>query len=402
MNFGFGYPGMFGMVNSREQTLAHLKAIRSHKQSVANAKAKVERLEKEEHALINERDGYHLKNTHDTSHASRVQAQITQSVKDIWKTMRKAEVWANVVSALITLVAITFVALLFCTHFTYLSQEIASNRLDLFIILLIVNGLLGLHIYFLITFIITNISIARTYDRYKPHDSVFRVFCKVGSFVVIPLTVNFVMFWLLTETTFVNAINPLLIQIPVWSCVLVVRMVFMIVNKCVYRKCDRRERDYKWKMNKELNLATETDSQEQAAYAKENEAWLAKRKSSYAPKIAAKQKEIAEAKAALRQHPGCAVYQLYPFLENDSIDYISALIDLVEGGRADTVKEAVNLQSQIVDKRISDYEARQERLARQKAADAQAAALLSAEQERARQAKRAADELEKIRRGETI
>ena len=406
MNF-FNPYGVFGYgMTPQQQTLSQLKAIQRHKQSVVDAQNKVSRLEKEKANLISERDGYSLKNTHDVSKEKRANEEKNENIREIWATMDRAENTSRKLArgtmiASFLLAVATLVVTLVLPY--YSTEEWA--KIELAMGPLLVSPFLGIGVYLLFYHVMDRIRIARTYEtRSEPDPSSLKA-ALITSIVagVFYLVHGGILLEEIGDFLFV--VKPLVIQAPIWGLALMVKMISSIVLKCVYRRCDRRERDYVWAKEKEIAAAAESDKRESEAYARENADWKARRRTSFAPKIAEKEKEIESAKMALRQIPRPTEYQLYPFLEKESVDYIDALVGLVENGRADTVKEAVNLQRQIVDERIRVWEARerakelskQQQLANDRLEE-HARRTRAAEEERAEAAKRAADELERIRK----
>ena len=393
----FFNPFLFGFapVSPREQTLASLKSILRYEQNVDNAKKRIERLEKERQSIINERDGRRLKNTHDVSSEKRAKQELKDGVEQIWKKVNKTNEALGWVDFLV-------VALMFtCMIFYLIDTGILARGYFPGVLVAIECVLLYWVVYGLFDWLCQ----VRTYtEKRKDKKSMNAEFVTGCVFFLIAFLP---VYWIskTADWTFLGILSFFLSQTPLMLCGISIKLITAIIVKLVYRKCDLLERCYVYKKNKEVAEAAEQDEQGRLAYQKEKSAWLAQRQASYAPKIAAKEKEIAEAKNALNQIPVCAEYMTYPFLKNSGIGYISALIDLVERGKADTVKEAMNMQDQINDRLHKETMDKLRRQAFESQINEGLDALKNdyrrtraAAEEYASAAQKAADELERIRK----
>ena len=384
-----------GMVNPREQAISHLRAIVAHKESVVEAENRIERLEKEKQAIIAERDRYRLKNTRDVSSANRVQKDLDEGVQELWQKLRRTERISRIVNSIFSIVTILCIVL-YMINGGYMQQGYFAG-------VLLVAECFALYttIYSLFAWI----SEARTYKEHK-EGAVGRKYLKYSFwiFAIAFLPVFFIS--RSAEWTLLGVLTFFAHQIPIMMCGLSAKMVMAIIVKCSYRKCTAQEKMLRWRKKKEMEKASENDQSEQAKYEKENATWLAQRRLEYAPKIADKEREIEAARTALKQIPSPVAYQLYPFFEKESgIGYIKAVLGHLERGKADTVKEAMAIQDRINDdisRRTMEDIRRQARQREEDAAierlQAEARRTRAAEEERAEAAKKAADELERIRK----
>ena len=334
MNFGF--PGMFNnfnMVNPRLQAINQLKAIKKNKQAVIEVQEKTNHLEKEKQKLIHERDNTNLKNTYDHNQENRIRNEVITKTKSLLLTQAKPRkiIWFF----RILLLVLTFTGVL-----AYLLVALPTISV-VFDVLSVVKLFI---VYMLLLSILIWITDSK-YDSLKANrgKSLFKTFGII--FIIYIIAYCIYVFGALSLSP---VIAPFPAQLPFWLLSFIMQISLCMIEIASYRRCSKNVYYYQIQMLGMIRKAKENDCSAQAQYQKDNTAFRQRRYAEYSPKISQKDAEIAANQLAIAYIPTtCPEYNIHPYLKEKSISYISILIDLIEEGKADSVKEAMNLQSEL-------------------------------------------------------
>lgn len=139
---------------------------------------------------------------------------------------------------------------------------------------------------------------------------------------------------------------------------LAINILIAIFEFVFYQIKNFKQKKYRISSIELIQNAEREDQKARRAYERANNEYKEKRRQEYLPQIEAKDREIDHVKRnIIAIDQSCLEYMVHPYLREKDISYISALLRLLNEGRADSVKEAMNLQSEIDHRDRMHYQA---------------------------------------------